>query len=130
MTTTAICNRSTDVEEFDGQHETFEIYVICSKAVGSCVHKAVGGVRLSNISFSGQSAGNYIILTRAQQRMAYASSLQHIFQPSNDGEIPDASPQKMPTDDFEQHSSKANDVLKDNAQPPDCSMAAWVNRQS
>ena len=34
---------------------------------------------------------------------------------------PDASPQKMPSDDFEQHSSKANDVLKDNAQPPDCS---------
>ena len=116
---------STDVEEFDGQHETFETCIICSKAVGFCVHTKQSATYTPPATFHSadnvQETTSYNYSNPTEDGLRLESSTHFPSHP-NDGEMPpDASPQKMPTDDFEQHSSKANDVLKDNAQPPDCS---------
>ena len=115
---------STDVEEFDGQHETFEICVICSKAVGFCVHTKQSATYTPPATFHSadnvQETTSYNYSNPTEDGLRLESST-HFPSHRNDGEMQsDASLQKKPTDDFEQYSSKGNDESKEKTQPLDC----------
>ena len=123
---------STDVEEFDGQHETFEICVICSKAVGSCVHTKQSAAYAPPATFRSadkvQETTSYTYSSPTEDGLRLESSTHFPSHP-NDGEMPpDASPQKMPTDDFEQHSSKETMNRRKKHNRWIAPMAAWANR--
>ena len=89
--------RSTDVEEFDGQHETFEICVICSKAVGFCVHTKQSAAYAAPATFRSADKVQEIhrILLKPNRGWLTPRVFNTFSQPCNDGEMPpDASPQK------------------------------------